>query len=157
MAQLVEGEKRLKEEFVRRGETADQHPFFDFKSAAVDRIADNEFRRAGYATPIENLTDEAALNAIGGVMVGLMTDMISNRTDFMVNAYNEGMKYLKRVGDGEIKLEIDEIETEPDEEQNASAEGYRADEAVFDDADPYALGAGVFPPLRAPRGLRGRW
>lgn len=153
-AEIVKGEKRLKEILLPKTETADVHPFFDKMVATASRIIDAALEKAGYSTPLDEITDLALQNAAVGIVVGLITEANDTRAPWMDALYKSGMAYLFRVEKGTPVKGADEDATATMDLVLSNG----SDAAVFDGADADAEIHGVFADLGSgPRALRRGW
>jgi hypothetical protein len=150
VADKVDGEKLLKALLIPQVETAEDHPYFDDQVAVADRLINVELERAGYIWPLpdEPLEDAALRRAAAGIVVGLISEGKSNRQPYMGELHKMGMKYITRIGDGEVKVLGAEVAGASDDDLFMG--GSSVDEAVFDIGDPYAKAHDVFADLSMP-------
>jgi phage gp36-like protein len=154
MAAFVEGEKRLKDDIVRRGQTAENHPFFDEKEEVVAELVDAAVAAAGYETPLAELPP-VLKDAAAGILVGLLAETSSSREPWIDTVHKAGMAYLESVKAGEVVIVDADLADEPIDGV-AAPYGRFVDTAIFDTADPDAAAHHIFPPLGYPRTTRWR-
>lgn len=143
VAEVVKGERRLKDLLLPKTETAEAHPFFDQRSAVAARVVDASLTKAGYETPLDSITDVALQNAYIGILVGLLTEGNSNREPWMDLLYRSGLAYLAKIEKGTPVLGVT-----ADSSSTIDLVLFGAESSpVFDDADAYAEVHSVFANL----------
>jgi hypothetical protein len=145
-AAAVQGEDRMKAMHAELAtETAEVHPFFDSQLAIVERRVDVELEQAGYATPLDAVTDPLLENAIVGLLVGVLTASLSNREQFHADLHAGALDYFKRLGKGTITVLGATADTTPT--ADALMMGSTPEQAVFDNYAGDAEIAGILAPL----------
>jgi hypothetical protein len=146
----VRGEKRLLTILVGTGDTADDHPRFDYCVALASRLIDQALHRGGFETPMVELTDATLKNDLIGLWIGELTRNLSSREPWMDSMEAAARAHLDLIANGEI-TDLIGVELEVDTVDLALTEGAMLDERIFDVSDPFAPVVTLFPRLGQPR------
>lgn len=100
---VAKGEKVLRELLAPSTDTSADHPVFDEHYETAVSIAEAELGRAGVQLPLPTPLQDAALrNAMIGVFLGNVTAGKSDREPWLDKLEAMGLKWLKRIGDGDL-------------------------------------------------------